>query len=84
MRGLPKRILERGEAMPEAAPLCPAALLHLGNRAAVDEALSRLVRSGHLMRICQSVYMRPKETVFSVRAPFVANAIAALSRMWAK
>ena len=36
----------------EAPPICPAALLHLGQRAAVGQALSRLARSGRLMRIC--------------------------------
>ena len=34
--------MEHAEALPEATPLCPAALLHLGKRAAVDQALSRL------------------------------------------
>lgn len=82
MRGLSRHVMEHAEALPEAAPLCPAALLHLGSRAAVDQALSHLARSGHLMRICQGVYMRPIETRFGVRAPRVANAIAALSRMW--
>ena len=82
MRGLSRHIMEYAEALPEAAPLCPAALLHLGSRAVVDRALSRLARSGHLMRICQGIYMRPIETRFGVRAPRVANAVAALSRMW--
>ena len=82
MRGLPLRIMEHAEALPEAAPLCPAALLHLGNRAAVDQALSRLARSGRLLRVCQGVYMRPVETRFGARAPRVAKAIAALSQMW--
>ena len=31
-------------ALPEATPICPAALLHLGKRAAVDQALARLAR----------------------------------------
>ena len=82
MRGLPKRIMEHAEALPEATPLCPAALLHLGNRAAVDQALSRLARSDRLMRLCQGVYMRPVETRFGLRAPRLANALAALSKMW--
>ena len=82
MRGLSHRIMEHAGVLPEAAPLCPAALLHLGNRAAVDQALSRLARSGHLLRIFQGVYMRPVETRFGVRAPRVAKAIAALSQMW--
>ena len=74
--------MEHAATAPEATPLCPAALLHLGNRAAVDQALSRLARSGHLMRICQGVYMRPVETRFGLRAPRVAKALAALSKMW--
>ena len=48
MKSLPQRIMEHAEAM----PICPAALLHLGQRAAVGQALSRLARSGRLMRIC--------------------------------
>ncbi len=82
MRGLPKRIMEHAETLPEATPLCPAALLHLGKRAAVDQALSRLARSGHLMRICQGVYMRPIQTRFGQCAPRTTKAIAALSKMW--
>ena len=82
MRGLSRRITEHAATLPEATPLFPAALLHLGNRAAVDQALSRLARSGHLMRICQGVYMRPIETRFGLRAPRVAKALAALSKMW--
>ena len=82
MRGLPRRILDYAETLPEATPLCPAGLLHLGNRAAVDQALSRLARSGHLMRICQGVYMLPVETRFGLRAPRVGKVLAALSTLW--
>ena len=82
MWGLPKRIMEYAESLPEATPLRPPGLLHLGKRAAVDQALSRLAGSGKLMRICQGVYMRPIETRFGTRAPSVGKAIAALSTMW--
>ena len=82
MRGLPHRIMQYAASLPEATPLCPAALLHLGNRAAVDQALSGLARSGDLMRICQGVYMRPIKTRFGNRAPRVGNALAALSALW--
>ena len=82
MRGLSRRIMEHAESLPEATPLCPAGLLHLGKQAAVHQALSRLARSGHLMRICQGIYLRPIETRFGVRAPRVGKAIAALSQMW--
>ena len=81
MRGLPKRIMEHAQAHPEATPLCPGALLHLGHRAAIDQALSRLARSGELMRVCQGVYMRPVETRFGLRAPRLGKALAALSAL---
>ena len=82
MRGLPKHVMEYARALPEGTPLCPGALLHLGRRAAVDQALSRLARSGELMRICQGVYMRPVKTRFGVRAPRLGKALAALSVLW--
>ncbi len=82
MRGLSRRIMEHAKALPEATPLCPAALLHLGKRAAINQALSRLARSGRLMRICQGVYMRPVETRFGRCAPRTEKAIEALSALW--
>ena len=82
MSSLSSRILEHASALPEATPLCPSALLHLGNRVAVDQALSRLARSGQLMRICQGVYMLPVETRFGPCAPSVEKAIASLSTLW--
>ncbi len=82
MASLPKRIMEHAEALPEAAPICPGALLHLGKRAAVDQALSRLARREELLRVCQGVYMRPIWTEFGVRAPSPPKVIAALSALW--
>ena len=73
--------MEHAEALSEATPLCPAALLHLGNRAAVDQALLRLARTDKLMRICQGVYMRPVETRFGQCAPRIGKALEALSAM---
>ena len=32
MKSLPERIMEHAEAMPEATPICPATLLHLGQK----------------------------------------------------
>ena len=82
MSSLPSRIMEYVEALPEATPLCPGSLLHLGSRAAVDQALSRLARAGKLLRICQGVYMRPIETRFGQCAPSIHKALAALSALW--
>ena len=82
MHSLPSRIMEHAETLPEATPLCPGNLLHLGSRAAVDQVLSRLARSGKLLRICQGVYMRPIETRFGRCAPSIHKALAALSALW--
>ena len=82
MKSLPERIMEHAEATPEATPICPAALLHLGQRAAVGQALSRLARSGRLMRIRQGVYMRPIESRFGRCAPGIEKSLLALSELW--
>jgi len=82
MRGLPKRIRKYSVRLPAAPSQCPAILLHLGNRAAVDQALSRLARSGKLMRVCQGVYVRPVETRFGRCAPRIGKVIEALSALW--
>ena len=75
MKSLPERIMEHGEA----TPICPAALLHIGQGAAVGQALSRLARSGRLMRIRQGVYMRPIESRFGRCAPGIEKSPQARS-----
>ena len=82
MASLSKRVMEHVRSVPEASPICAGALLHLGNRAAVDQALSRLARAGELARICQGVYMRPVQTRFGLRAPRVDKALSALAHLW--
>ncbi|MYA49862.1 MAG: hypothetical protein F4045_02070 [Chloroflexi bacterium] len=79
---LPHRIMNHAAVLPEGALLFPATLLHLGNRAAVDQALSRLARSGRLLRICQGIYALPVETRFGQRSPSVEKVLASLSELW--
>lgn len=58
------------------------AFLHLGSRAAVDQALSRLARAGKLLRVGRGLYTRPIETRFGTRAPApekVVEGVAALT-----
>ena len=82
MPSLSQHIAKRAAKLPEGSLLCPRALLHLGSRAAVDQALSRLARRGQLMRICQGVYVRPIETRFGLRPPAVEKVIAAVAELW--
>ena len=82
MSSLPRRIAEHAATLPEGAPIHANGLLHLGNRAAVDQALSRLARQGLLLRVCRGMYVCPIETRFGVRAPAAETVIEALSRLW--
>ena len=82
MPSLPRQIMNQPAESPEGALICPSALLHLGTRAAIDQALSRLARKGVLMRVCQGVYVRPIQTRFGLRPPNVEKVIASLSELW--
>lgn len=82
MLSLTRRITQHASTLPEGAPLCPNGLLHLGYRAGVDQALSRLARRGRLMRVCQGVYVRPIQTRFGTRPPAVEKVVASLSALW--
>ncbi len=82
MPSLPSLIMAHASELPEGSLLCPSALLHLGSRSAVDQALSRLARNERLSRVCQGVYVRPIETRFGSRPPAVDKVIESLSSLW--
>jgi hypothetical protein len=75
-----KLIMAEVSALPEATPIYAKALLHLGSRAAVDQALSRLTRRGKLVRVSRGLYMRPIETRFGSRTPSVAETLRAIEK----
>jgi len=82
MTGLPSRILQLADESTEGTVLCANVLLHLGTRAAVDQALSRLARRGELMRICQGIYVQPVQFRFGLRPPSIGKVLASLSTLW--
>ena len=82
MPSIPSQIMSHAAESPECTLLCPSALLHLGSRAAVDQALSRLARKGDLIRVCQGVYVRLVQTRFGLRPPAVDRVLAELSALW--
>ena len=84
MKSLPERIMEHAEAEPEAICRCAQnALLHHGDaESSMDQALSRLARSGRLLRIYRGVYMRPIETRFGLVGPEIGKALQSLSQLW--
>jgi hypothetical protein len=79
MPNVTEQILELAARLPEGTPVLAKSLLHLGSRAAVDQALSRLVRRGQLIRAGRGVYLRPVAGRFGVRAPSVEQAVEALA-----
>ena len=73
-----QRILELAERTPEGEVLTAKALLHLGARAAVDQALSRLVRRGLLLRVGRGLYARPVRGRFGTRSPQPEKVVAGI------
>ena len=68
------------EALPEGATLSAKELLHLGKRAAVDQALSRLVKRGELMRVRRGLFAVPVKTRFGERAPSVGAVVENIAK----
>lgn len=75
-----ERILETAVSLPEGELLQAKALLHLGSRTAVDQALSRLVRRGRLIRAGRGIYLKPIATRFGPRVPETGKVVGAISR----
>ncbi|MFM9967287.1 MAG: DUF6088 family protein [Burkholderiales bacterium] len=79
MHTLSKQILDLAAKLPEGTPLAAKELLHLGNRAAVDQVLSRLTRRGNLLRAGRGIYVLPVEGRFGTRAPSAAKMVDGLA-----
>ena len=79
MERLSETILRHAQGQPEGTPLLAKRLLHLGSRAAIDQALSRLVRRGALLRAGRGVYLLPVESRFGRRAPSADKTVEGLA-----
>ena len=78
---LTEKILEKANEAPEGTPLSAKEFLHLGSRAAIDQSLSRLVKSGQLIRAGRGIYVRPIETRFGVSPPSVPAVVEGLAAL---
>lgn len=76
-----QQIREFAKSRPLGTPIGAKNLLHLGSRAAVDQALSRLARSGELRRVARGVYVRPKKTRFGQRLPALERFLEGLQQL---
>lgn len=79
MERISEQIMERAAKLPEGAPLAAKGLLHLGSRAAVDQALSRLQRRGQLLRAGRGLYVRPVNSRFGSRAPSIESLLGSVA-----
>ncbi|MCY4384886.1 MAG: DUF6088 family protein [Nitrospinae bacterium] len=79
MEKLSEAILHHARNRPEGVPLSAKGLLHLGSRAAVDQALSRLARRGDLLRAGRGLYLLPVKSRFGSRAPSLQKTVEALA-----
>ena len=79
MTSVMEEVLKHASQMPEGRPLAAKELLHLGSRAAVDQSLSRLARSGKLLRAGRGVYVKPVESRFGTRAPMSIKVVEELA-----
>lgn len=69
MRGVTAAIVNALESAPEGRVFTAKEQLHLGSRAAIDQALARLARQGDLLRLGRGRYVKPVQTRFGMRAP---------------
>lgn len=76
MQTVAERILKHAKSLPEGALISAKEFLHLGNRAAVDQALKRLEQRKELMRLTRGIYVRPVSTRFGIRAPAPEKVVA--------
>ena len=78
---LSRKIIGKLATQPEGQPVTAKSLLHLGTRAAVDQALSRLARCGRITRLARGLYVLPIATRFGARAPSVEKTVEALAAL---
>lgn len=69
MKTLPETILLHAQSLPEGGVLSPKEFLHLGSRAAVDQALSRMAKEGKLLRVGRGAYVALVSSRFGLRPP---------------
>lgn len=76
---LSEQILEYSRQLSGGGPIAAKSLLHLGSRAAVDQALSRLTERAQLVRVGRGVYLCPVKGRFGTRLPSVEEAVEAIA-----
>lgn len=76
---IPRSILSHAESLPEGGLVSPKEFLHLGSRAAVDQAFSRLTKERKLLRVGRGIYVMPVSSRFGTRAPAPEKVVHSLA-----
>ena len=74
-----EKILSEAKTLPEGALISAKDFLHLGTRAAVDQALKRLKERKELMLLFRGAYVRPVKTRFGTRAPAAEKVVEGIA-----
>ncbi len=78
MRSIPSAILERSQSLAEGSVIAPKEFLHLGSRAAVDQAFCRLAKAGQLLRVARGIYAALVRTQKDQRAPSTESVVKSI------
>jgi hypothetical protein len=81
MKTIPEAILAYAHRSAEGQVLSPKDFLHMGNRTAVDQALSRLSREGHLIRVDRGAYVAPVRCRAGCRPPGIEKVVKSLAAL---
>lgn len=79
MNTIPRSIVSHAESLPEGGLVSPKEFLHLGSRAAVDQAFSRLTKEGKLLRVGRGIAVTPVSSRFGTRAPAPEKVVQSLA-----
>jgi hypothetical protein len=79
MNKLPEAILLHAQSLGEGGVLSPKEFLHLGNRAAIDQAFSRLAKQDKLLRVARGTYVAPVAGRRGRRAPAPDKVVQAMA-----
>jgi hypothetical protein len=64
-----KQVKQYVSRLPKGKPVSTSVLMKFGTRAAVDQALSRLVKEGFITRVGRGLYVRPKVSPYVGEVP---------------
>ena len=81
MSTLSRAIAEELKRVPEAGLVTPKQFLHLASRAAIDQALGRMAKSGELVRIARGIYCAPITSRYGDYLPEAEQLVAQLEAL---